>query len=370
MRQAVGRSPQVGRQSSATLPEEVREAISVLAGRLVPLGTVLRSVWLAHTHVMGEVLTGREELVDADRQIRRNRELADLAAASAESNSKAIADVYRLEEGRHVRGVLSDAARQLVHDILAGACVLPHQAERVLGIDPADRHLAVLLSSDPASPLSSNDLARFAVALSNVLRGGPPMLLSERAGRLWMWTRWDCPIGPSFPDTARALLSPPPGLRACAGRVVVGLDGIRRSHEAALVSEQFFGEHGDSWLCTYTDVAMLALVMRDPGAARAFVEHTLGGLGEPGRRSAELRETLRVYLTCRRSRAQAAQALHIARGTVAYRVKQAVELLGRAAEMDSLTVRLALDVAHHLFRDEHDPATGQAPARIELTGNT
>ena len=116
------------------------------------------------------------------------------------------------------------------------------------------------------------------------------------------------------------------------------------SHVGAQAAEKAAGDWYTSWICDYADVVVVSLLADDRLHARWFVEETLGALGQPGRRFAELRETLRVYLAFGRSRARAAECLHIARNTVAYRVEKAVGLLGRPIYGDYLHVRLALEI--------------------------
>lgn len=100
------------------------------------------------------------------------------------------------------------------------------------------------------------------------------------------------------------------------------------------------------WFRDYRDVALMSLVMADTEQAQCFVRETLGALADPDPGVAEMRETLRTYLAYGRSRIHAANQLHVARNTVAYRVAKAVRLLGRVLERDEVNVRIALEIAH------------------------
>jgi DNA-binding PucR family transcriptional regulator len=75
------------------------------------------------------------------------------------------------------------------------------------------------------------------------------------------------------------------------------------------------------------------------------MREVLGPLAVPGPKTAEIRETLRLYLAHGRSRALAAEELFVAPNTVAYRVKRAEELMGRPLPQDHLPVRLALEIS-------------------------
>jgi len=106
----------------------------------------------------------------------------------------------------------------------------------------------------------------------------------------------------------KSRLTPPPGVRASMGPVAAGVTGFQRSHlgaQAAARVAATTGELGNSWYFNYADLAVVSLATCDPQQARWFVEETLGALGQPGPRRAELRETLRVYLAFGRSRLRA-----------------------------------------------------------------
>ena len=77
-----------------------------------------------------------------------------------------------------------------------------------------------------------------------------------------------------------------------------------------------------------------------------FIHETLGALAEPSQRMRELRETLRSYLATGHSLLTTARELHISCNTVTYRVKQAEELLPATTKLDSLAIRLALEIPH------------------------
>lgn len=137
-------------------------------------------------------------------------------------------------------------------------------------------------------------------------------------------------------------------LLAALGPVGYGVEGFRRSHRGARESQRVpdFGHTGR--LCDYADVSTAALLTADVEHARWFAARVLGGLGADDPRVRELRETLRVYLAEGRSPQGAAERLFVARNTVTYRVRRAVELLGRPLEQDALELRMALEIVRLL----------------------
>lgn len=269
--------------------------------------------------------------------------------AYAESFSAQISHVYVTEEDRRSGG-LSVARERLVTDVVAGRPVDHADAEWVLGLDLAHHHLAVVLWALPGTEVSDEQLDWFAIELARALGSRRPLIVPSGPARAWIWTSWPCPPEDGLVARACKTLSPPPGIRASIGPVAAGLTGFRRSHLGAQAAAKVAsaGEWGSSWFYNYADLAVVSLVTSDPQQARWFVEETLGALGQPGRRLAELRETLRVYLAFGRSRVRAAERLHVARNTVAYRVDKAVSLLGQQINEDELRVRLALEIARVL----------------------
>lgn len=85
----------------------------------------------------------------------------------------------------------------------------------------------------------------------------------------------------------------------------------------------------------------------------------LGGLLGSDQKLTDIRDTLRYFLLTGSSRLAAAQALHLATNTVAYRVKWAAELLGRPINENQAVTQTALEMAHTF------PHLMDAPAHIQ-----
>lgn len=137
-------------------------------------------------------------------------------------------------------------------------------------------------------------------------------------------------------------------VRAALGPPASGPQGMRRSHLGARQAERI-ARQSEQWLCDYREVRLPALATADPEHAHWFVHDVLGPLASAGERVRELRETLRVYLAEERSLRTAADRLHVARNTITCRVKRAEELLpAPITAANSLELRLALEIAHHL----------------------
>ena len=87
-------------------------------------------------------------------------------------------------------------------------------------------------------------------------------------------------------------------------------------------------------------------MMHDVDGAGTFVRRMLDGLDGTGEKDATLRRTLLAFLEHQGSRNAAAEQLHIAATTVAYRVQQAESRLHQpiSAHRTSLLAALALAV--------------------------
>jgi DNA-binding PucR family transcriptional regulator len=95
-------------------------------------------------------------------------------------------------------------------------------------------------------------------------------------------------------------------------------------------------------------VAVVALLAGDLDAAGEFVRRQLGGLADRSAPMAALRTTLHHYLDAERSLVDVAGRLHVARGTVTYRVRRAQEVLGHDVDDHRFELRTALVLAEEL----------------------
>ena len=95
----------------------------------------------------------------------------------------------------------------------------------------------------------------------------------------------------------------------------------------------------------YLDIAVRALATADVDQARAFVARELGPLASRDETNRRLAATVRTYLDENGSRGRAARRLNVHENTVAYRLRQPEEILGRSVDKRTLELRVALAVA-------------------------
>ncbi|MFC4463763.1 PucR family transcriptional regulator [Streptomyces xiangluensis] len=338
------------------LPPEVGESVRLAAFGGMPLWCLLRAVWLAGARITEDPAAPVALFPCADPLSSGGAGTGDglkrLVADHVSRFSADIAQVYLVEDFRQDREV-SPAAAQAVRNLLAGVPGSGGACERLLGLDFSDHHLAVVVTG---AGESVGQLRRFAFELTRALGASPPLLVPRDRDAVWLLTSWQRPPGTGLTERARGAVSAPQGLQVALGSVGQGVDGIRSSLLRAQAAEKLMPKWTTSWLCGYDEIAIPALLTKDPLEARLIVEETLGELGRADPWYAELRETLRLYLAFGRSRVRVAEELYVSRNTVAYRVQKALQLLRHDLdEEDPLRVLLALEIARVL---PADPAVG------------
>ncbi|GAB3837099.1 PucR family transcriptional regulator [Dactylosporangium cerinum] len=144
-------------------------------------------------------------------------------------------------------------------------------------------------------------------------------------------------------------MSPPEAIHIAAGTVAKGLAGFRQSHlEAARAAALTRASRHPAGFTRYHDVELAVLLAQDIDRAQTFVARELGDAAARTQTAGELRDTVAAYLAHDRSLMRAATELHVARNTVAYRVKKFEELTGRSVAERRLELEAALRLANVL----------------------
>ncbi len=234
--------------------------------------------------------------------------------------------------------VLESSAQRrtnLVRDVLQGRPVDP----AALGYDLAARHIGVVARGDGA------ERAVHALATAT---GRTALLVEAAAGVWWGWLGGGVPLSGLRPPV------PPTGASLAIGRDAVGLQGFRHTHEQALQAQRAtMGT--DATVTTYDDVALEALLARDPDAAWAFVREELGALAGDDERTATLRETLRAWFATGHNAAAAAARLKVHEQTVAARLRTVEERIGRPPHARRAELEAALRLLRFLTHDINEP---------------
>jgi hypothetical protein len=270
-----------------------------------------------------------------------------------EAIERRLTEVYLREREQWVRGAAALRAAE-VRALLGGTAGDPAAVSLRLGYELDRFHVGYVVWSEEAGERPGDAGALFAAmeraaaAIADSLGAGPPLTVAE--GRhLACWAGRRQP-----PDLARLRLPAAAGrgLSVAAGTPAPGVEGFVLSHREALLARRVAQLRGDGagTRAAYPDVALEALLVDDPDAARRFAAGELGPLAATDDATLRLASTLAVFLEEGGSFVRAGRRLGVHPNTVAYRVRRAESLLGRPVAERQLELRLALRLARLLER--------------------
>lgn len=298
-------------------------------------------LWLKH---LGECVDDAEELAQC------HGYFSDWLFSYIGAISRPLTDVYTAERERQVRSGVAMRSEE-VRAILSGAHVNVGEASSRLGYRLESRHVAFVIWDE------TPELEEASVDDGYKLFADMESLAAEVAGALGATSSLRLPSGRLFFGWAAVGAQPSPddlprgrdGLQLAVGRAGRGVEGFRRSHREALLARRVatLSQRPRGKCVDYSSVALDALLTQDLDEARRFVTNELGALvhdDSDGNR--RLAATLEVFLDEKSSFVRAARRLGIHENTVAYRVRQAEELLGRSVVERQLELRAALRLAH------------------------
>ncbi|NUP16095.1 MAG: PucR family transcriptional regulator [Streptomyces sp.] len=328
---------------------EVFLGTAEVVSRGVGIEHMLRAINVGHSYAVHEVLDACERLLSGNERFTAMRRVCELMLAVVDELT---ADMAR-EFGQVQQAWLASAAAarmEVVQRILHGDPVPLDRAAHVLGYDLTRQHLAVVAWADDPAPVWSGRLEEAAVDLLRAASCTSTLVVPVGDRRVWAWG--SCVRRPPFLP-ADGMPQPRPGVRIAAGLTAPSLDGFRDSHrqalEAARVGMMSHGQpSGARWLFDYGELDLVALLSYRIDLAREFVRRELGGLAGPGESTATVRTTLKCYLDEERSLNGAAERLHVARNTVAYRVQRAEQLRGREIGVRRMQLQAALTLVEEL----------------------
>ncbi|TQS45716.1 PucR family transcriptional regulator [Cryptosporangium phraense] len=147
-------------------------------------------------------------------------------------------------------------------------------------------------------------------------------------------------------------------VRAASGPVVTGADHTAQSFREAEVLIALLIRRGEQTVLPYASLGLAQLLVTvPPDRLREFVERHIGPLLP----REDLVRTLRAWLASSGSRTAVADALHLHRNSVGYRVGQIKALLGvDPLDPEAIVLLQAALTAQELLLalDEHDPVVG------------
>ncbi|WP_445399520.1 PucR family transcriptional regulator [Streptomyces sp. LE64] len=125
------------------------------------------------------------------------------------------------------------------------------------------------------------------------------------------------------------------------GEPARGAEGFRQSHAEARMALRV-AEHQRRPVLRFSASAPEAIALADVEATRTLIRRQLGRLARPTRQAATARKTLSTYLGCGSNARETARRLHVSSRAVAYRLRQAGDLLPPGTDAGSLETALAL----------------------------
>lgn len=247
-----------------------------------------------------------------------------------------IAAQIDLERDDLTRGTHAER-RETVALILDGAPIPRTRAEGRLGYALTGPHTAAVIWTDsPGGDMARLD--RAAEAFGYAAAGSRPLTVVASTATRWVWA-------PGSVDTGSLVgtLAATADVRVAIGSTADGVDGFRRSHFDAITTQQMMARlHSAQQLATFTDIELVALVTSGgPDRATGFVKHTLGEFASA---SAELQDTVRIFVESQCNASRAADRLYTHRNTLLRRLARAEDLLPRPLGECSVNVAVALDV--------------------------
>jgi DNA-binding PucR family transcriptional regulator len=340
--------------AAAALPasEVTLHGVRELVHRGVPLEAVLRGVRVGHASTTEAFLRACAESVGPDLAVDEITSVSRELFAYVNDLSDAMVRTY-LEEHEVWTTSAAAARADIVRSLLSDPAAMDvGAASQTLGYDLRRTHEAVVVWSD--SPGRGSKLQAAAVEALRSRGATTTLVVPVASGRLWAWgtVALDNPARThSWESIAETLARH--RMQAAFGTPAAGAAGFRRSHveaERAERVERLRREAGrvSRHATAYADVAVISLLAADLGAAGDFVQRELGGLSARSTAMQALRTTLYHYLGAERSLGDVARRLHVAKGTVTYRVKRAQQVLGYDLGNRSFALHAALTLAEDL----------------------
>ena len=338
----------------AVLAEETRfeldSVVEVFAGpgelvsRGVAVEHMIRSIHIGHGHASATVFCAVDALVPPAERFAVTRRVSDLLFTAADQLTAAMAREFGAVQASWLASKAA-VRLELVRSVLRGEPVPADRAERTLAYDLTRQHTGLVVWAGELTAVAPGQLEQAASDVLTATGHSGSLILPVGNRRVWGW-------GSRLRATRR--LDPLPsqpfaGMGLAIGLPAPGVAGFRASHEQALAAAQFgMASRSGRWLFDYAEVDMLVMLSTRPDLAWQFTRRELGGLAGPGDTAATLRATLKCYLDTERSLSTAAEMLHVARNTVAYRVQRAEQLRGAPIDVRRMQLQAALALAEEL----------------------
>lgn len=236
------------------------------------------------------------------------------------------------------------AQREVIDGLLMGRFDNQAAASDALGYDLEGTHVAAIVWVDPHDPdrPAGSVLTDTAKRLLGDLGATRTVAVTNGATAAWAWG-----TGPAIDDGMGRSLSITPSLSAALGAAGGGMDGFVRSHRDAVEARRMASllNRRSGSVVRYRAVALTSLIATDAAQAARFVEEELGPLAEDSDAMRRLRATLAAYFEESMRPVRTARRLGVHQNTIAYRIQQAEQAIGRPLNERRLELEAALRLA-------------------------
>ncbi len=316
---------EVGDRRAPAVPPALIAQARLDARDGVSLDTVLRR------YFAGNALFGDFLVEEAERAEMPSSDLRRLLAAQATLGDRllAVVSAEHAREGVKRPGSAAERRRECVKSLLAGELV--DHSELEYDIDA--HHLGLMAKGEGALEGMRELALRVDRRLLAVRREEEPV--------------WACWLGGRDQLEVEAALRAlrevrPEGILITVGEPGESLPGWRLSHRQAKAALPI-AERGDRTPVRYSEVALLASILRDDLAIASFHRLYLAPLGR-GRDGDNLRLALRAYFRAGRNVSSAAAALGLNRRTLSKRLQAVERILGRPLDSLAADLEVALSL--------------------------
>lgn len=270
-------------------------------------------------------------------------ELRELLVVSSRSISQfigatlaGIAAQVKLEHHELARGTHA-ARREIAELILKGAPIGQDRAEARLGYSLDRPHTAAILWSDDFEG-DHIYLDRAADAFSQAVGSTSRVTVAATAATRWVWVADATDLRA---DTISQALKCAPGARIAIGPTAHGIEGFRRSHLDALVTQRMVTRlQSGQRVAFFNDIQLVDLITQNTDSADRFIKNTLGDFESA---SPELRATLLAYIDQQCNVSRTAKLLFSHRNTLLRRLESAERMLPRPLSQNYIRVAVALE---------------------------
>ncbi|MDZ7911924.1 MAG: helix-turn-helix domain-containing protein [Rhodococcus sp. (in: high G+C Gram-positive bacteria)] len=257
-----------------------------------------------------------------------------------------LTDTYSEERERGLSGAFARHA-ETVQAIIRGEIVDTLAASNQLNYQLIRHNIALVLRFENASSDHSEDVVGVLDSVARAVAAtiGVRQLLTLPSGShgLWAWLSVDVVPDLTAMDIGADI---PAGVSVTIGNPGKGIRGFRQSHTEAVSAQSISDCRASATRLTfYADVEIVHLLDGHPEAAKALVSRELRGLDGTDAAAAQLRRTLRTYLSVNCSPDAAARAIGVHKNTVRYRIQRAEEMVGHPIGPNQLKLELALEYA-------------------------